>query len=334
MSSIRLSILDQSPVGSGRTAVDALTETIELAKLADRLGYSRYWVAEHHATGSLAGPSPEIMVARLAAETERIRVGSGGVMLSHYSPLKVAENFRVLEALYPGRIDLGLGRAPGSDQLTAAALAYGNDIGWEYFPTKVADMLAFLTDTKPPTQAFAHIEVSPATESPPEPWLLGSSDQSALLAAKFGLAFSFAQFITPEHGEAVMNVYRENFHPSEICCEPKGNVAVFAICAETELEARRLGKSRDLVMLRRARGLRGPFPSIEEAEAYPYTKQDLAVIATNTGRSFYGNPEQCCAHIARIAALFSVEEVVVLTICHDPTARRRSYELLAEVFEL
>lgn len=334
MTNIRLSVLDQSPVSSGRTATDALNETIALAKLADRTGYSRYWVAEHHATGSLAGPAPEIMITRLAAETKRIRVGSGGVMLSHYSPLKVAENFRVLEALYPGRIDLGIGRAPGSDQLTAAALAYGNQIGIEYFPTKVADMLAFLTGAPPPTEAFSRIEVSPATVGAPEPWLLGSSDQSALLAANFGLAFSFAQFITPTQGEKIMDIYRDNFQPSEICANPIGNVAVFAICAESEAEAKQLGKSRDLVTLRRARGLRGAFPSIEEADAYPYTEQDRAIIDGSAGRSFYGDPEQCRAYITSMAEQFGVDEVVVLTICHDAAARQKSYELLAQAFSL
>ena len=331
---MRLGVLDQSPVSDGRSAVDALHETIALAKAADEAGYHRYWLAEHHATTSLAGPAPEIMVTRIAMETSHIRVGTGGVMLSHYSPLKVAETFRVLEALYPGRIDLGIGRAPGSDQLTAAALAYGSEIGIEYFPARIADMVAFLTDSAPPTEAFSRIDVSPKIDTLPETWLLGSSDQSALYAAKFGLAFSFAQFIAPVGGDRVMDAYRQNFQPSSLFAEPVGSIGTFMICAETEDAAKRLGASRDLVSLRRVRGIRAPFPSVEEALSYPYTDEERAYIESQGNRGFYGDPDQCRAHLRALAETYGVNEIVVLTICHDPVARRHSYELLAEAVAL
>lgn len=331
---LKLAALDQSPVREGGTASEALQETVELAQACEKAGYHRYWVAEHHATSSYAGPAPEIMVTRIAAATERIRVGSGGVMLSHYSPLKVAETFSLLESLFPGRIDLGIGRAPGSDQLTALALAYGSEIGIEYFPTRIADMLSFLGNSEPPTEMFKRITVSPQPENPPEVWLLGSSDQSAHYASQFGLAFTFAHFIAPEGGEEVLQEYRDKFMPSEFNPEPRGSLAVFLTCAETEDEARRLAKSRDLVLLRRAKGERGAYPSVEEAEAYDYNEQDLRIIEHNRSQSIYGDPEQCRKILTDLANDFGVDELVILTICHAPAARRRSYELLAGAFDL
>lgn len=333
---LKLSALDQSPIRSGGTAADTLRETIALAQVCERAGYHRYWLAEHHASASLAGPAPEIMIGQVAAATSRIRVGSGGVMLSHYSPLKVAEQFSVLETLHPGRIDLGIGRAPGSDQLTAVALAYGSQIGVEYFPTRVADLMAFLGGGDPPTEIFKRIHMSPKPEHPPEVWLLGSSDQSALMAAHFGLPFSFAQFITADGGEMVLDAYRTHFRPSAWYSAPLANVCTFVICAETQAEAERLMASRDLSSLRRERGEFAPFPSVEEALAYPYTDQDRAIIARSRQRrrSIYGDPAQCHAALIEFADRHSVDELVILTITHDPAARRRSYELLAEAFAL
>lgn len=314
--------------------METLHETLELARRADELGYTRYWLAEHHATASLAGPAPEILVTRIASETETIRVGTGGIMLSHYSPLKVAETFRVLEALYPGRIDLGIGRAPGSDQITAAALAYGSAIGVEYFPARVADMMAFLSGAPPPTEAFSAIDVSPKTSTLPDLWLLGSSDQSALLAAQFGLNFAFAQFITPEGGERIIRGFRQHFRPSELVRTPTTILAVFVICAETEAEAARLAKSRDLSLVQRTRGGFMPFPSPGEAEEFGYTDREIRFIAANRSRSLYGNPDQCRDILTGMAETYGTNEIMVLTITHDPEARRRSYELLADAFGL
>jgi luciferase family oxidoreductase group 1 len=331
---ISLSVLDQSPVRSGGTPADTFAETVRLAQAAERLGYRRYWLAEHHGSEDFAGSAPEIMITRVAAATSKIRVGSGGVMLSHYSPFKVAETFRVLETLYPGRIDLGIGRAPGADHLTSVALAYGSPIGVEYFPTKIADLTAFLTGGKPATEALAPVHVNPRGETAPEVWLLGSSDESARYAAHFGLSFSFAQFISPLGGEAVLDAYRRDFRPSPLLPAPRTSIGVFVICADTEAEARRLGRSRDLWRLRIDRGERKPYPSVEEAEAYPYAPQELAHIERNRRRSFFGAPEQIKAQLGELAAQFGVEELVILTITHDPAARLRSYELLAQAFAL
>jgi luciferase family oxidoreductase group 1 len=331
---ISLSVLDQSPVRSGGTPADSFAETVRLAQAAERLGYRRYWLAEHHGSEDFAGSAPEIMITRVAAATSTIRVGSGGVMLSHYSPFKVAETFRVLETMYPGRIDLGIGRAPGADHITSVALAYGSPIGVEYFPTKIADLTAFLTGGKPATEALAPVHVNPRADTVPEIWLLGSSDESARYAAHFGLSFSFAQFISPLGGEAVVDAYRRDFRPSPLLAAPRASIGVFVICADTEAEARRLGRSRDLWRLRIDRGERKPYPSVEEAEAYPYTPQELAHIERNRRRSFFGAPEQVKAHLTELAAQFGVEELVILTITHDPAARLRSYELLAQAFGL
>jgi len=233
----------------------------ELARHVDALGYCRYWLAEHHSSPGLAGTAPEIMVARVASETSHIRVGSGGVMLSHYSSLKVAEQFRMLEALYPGRIDLGIGRAPGSDQLTAIALQHGpGALGIEHFPNQIADLLGFLDNKMPADHPFARIRVMPAGETSPEVWLLGSSDQSAIFAAYFGCAFSFAHFINDEGGPEIMDAYRQRFRPSERLAKPQGSIGVFVVCADTEAEARRLAASRDLWRLRQRQGILAPFP--------------------------------------------------------------------------
>jgi luciferase family oxidoreductase group 1 len=329
---IRLTALDQSPVRAGGSALEALNETVELAQACEKAGYHRYWLAEHHATNSFAGSAPEIMITRIAEATDKIRVGSGGIMLSHYSPLKVAETFSLMETMYPGRIDLGIGRAPGGDQLTAMALAYGSEIGVEYFPTRIADMLSFLGTAEPSTEIFKHIKISPKPVNPPEIWLLGSSDQSAQYAAQFGLAFTFAHFIAPQGGKEVIQYYKNNFRPSEFNSSPKCSLSVFITCAETEEEARRLTKSRDLVLLRRAKDERGPYPSVEEAEEYQYDDQDLKIIAHHRSQSIYGDPNQCKTVLTKMVKDFGVDELVILTICHDPIARRQSYELLSEAF--
>lgn len=331
---IKLSVLDQSPVRSGFTYADAVRETLELAQLADRLGFTRYWVAEHHSTEGLAGSSPEILVARIAGVTQDIKVGSGGVMLSHYSPLKVAENFGLLETMYPGRIDLGIGRAPGSDQLTAQALAYGSPLGAEYFPAKVRDLTLFLTDTLPDDHPMQGIHASPIPDRPPEVWLLGSSDQSAALAAHFGLPFSFAQFISPEGGAWVTNAYRESFKPSPTLAAPKCSLGVFVVCAETGEEAERHAESRDLWRLWLEQGELRPVPTVEEVEAHEFTEVELARVEANRSRHIVGDAHTVRERLMAMAEEYSIDEFVVNTIVHDPQARLKSYELLAETFAL
>lgn len=329
-----LSVLDQSPVRSGGTPAQAIQETLALAEAAERLGYHRYWLAEHHSTAGLAGSSPEILVGQVAARTSGIRVGSGGVMLTHYSALKVAETFRVLETLYPGRIDLGIGRAPGSDAATARALrppgAYGE---LDEFPRQVADVLAFLHDRLPPGHPHAGVRAMPVGPTAPEVWLLGSSDVSAAIAAHFGTGFSFAHFISGEGGAEVSRAYRAAFRPSPWLAAPAVSVAVFAVCAPTEAEATRLARSRELFLLHLVTGRGGgPYPSVEEAETYPYTERERAIVSAHRRRTVAGTSDQVRAGLESLAREHEADEVVVVTITHDPGARRRSYELLAQAF--
>ncbi len=332
--SLTLSVLDQSPVRSGGTPADAVRETLELARAADRLGYHRYWVAEHHGTHGLAGCAPEILIPRIAEVTRRMRVGSGGVMLSHYSPYKVAEMFRLLEVMYPGRIDLGVGRAPGSDYVTARALAWGAEGGLEYFPAKVLDLRAFLTGERPVTEGLDRVLVTPVAEGVPELWLLGSSDASASLAARFGLPLSYAHFISPHGGAGIVEAYRRGYVPGPGRPEPVANVGVFVVCAETDEEAERLARSRDLWRVRLARGELGPYPSPEEAQAHRWTPAERAFVEANRARSVVGSPERVRRELDGLAAAYGVTELVVVTITWDFRARLRSYELLAEAFGL
>ena len=330
-----LSVLDQSPIRSGGTPADTIHETLELAQICERLGYHRYWLAEHHSSPGLAGASPEVLIGQVAARTSRIRVGSGGVMLQHYSALKVAENFRMLETLFPGRIDLGIGRAPGSDQRTARALnPNAGGPGLDEFPNQIADVLGFLHDDLPADHPFRGVRAMPAGPTAPEMWLLGSSDASAALAAHYGLGFSFAHFINADGGAEVTQAYRRYFQPSPQFATPRASVALFVICAETEAEAARLARSRDLALLRLYTGRYGPYPSVEEAEAYSYTKPEMDIVRHNRGRIVAGTPAPVRARLLEHAAEYGADEIVVVTITHDVKARVRSYELLAEAFGL
>lgn len=330
---LTLSVVDQSPVRQGGSAADALRETIELAVVTEKLGYQRYWVAEHHSLPGFAGTCPEIMVGQIAARTTTIRVGSGGVMLSHYSALKVAETFRMLESLYPGRIDLGIGRAPGSDQRTAAALAYPGkmrDIG--YFPEQVDDVIGYLKDQLTPGHPFSGVRAGPTPVTKPEVWLLGSGYDSALLAAERGLPFSYAYFFGAgvEHGPAIVENYRRRFRPSEHLSEPKVNIAVQTLCAETEQQALRLAASRNLLRLRIVTGRFGGVPPVEEALSYPYLPQESAYLAQVAQTTVDGDPSQVREKLEEIAELYQTDDLSIVTICYDFADRVRSYELVAE----
>jgi len=333
---LTLSVLDQSPIRSGRTPADAIQETLQLAAAVDRLGYHRYWLAEHHSSEGLAGSAPEILIGQVAARTSQIRVGSGGVMLSHYSALKVAESFRVLETLFPGRIDLGIGRAPGSDRRTAMALAHGpGALGIESFPAQVRDVILWLHDRVRDGHPFASVRAMPVGPSAPEVWLLGSSADSATYAAHFGTAFSFAHFINANGGDEITGMYRHYFQPSEWLPEPKVSVGVFVICADTEEEALRLRLSRDLSIAKRYSGAGGgPYPTVAEARQHLWTPHQLAIAEQNRNRAIVGTPEQVRDRLVALAAEFEADELVVVTITEDEQSRLRSYELLAEVFEL
>src|SRR5580698_6743558 len=262
---IRLSILDQSPIRHNSDAPAALQETIRLAELADRLGYTRYWLSEHQNTITLAGASPEILIARLAAETSRIRVGSGGIMLPNHSTLKVAENFRLLEALYPGRIDLGLGRAPGGDRLTSQLLNPSNTFDPQDYIRQIRDLEACLTDTPTPGTYEGKIRAIPKIDTRPELWMLTSSGESAYLAAHFGMALSFAQFINPVGGPAAVRAYKERFRPSATLAEPKASVGIFAFCSEDPQKAEEIQALVDYRLLGFEKGRYDEIPTIAAA---------------------------------------------------------------------
>lgn len=330
---MRLSVIDQSPVSSGATPADALRNTIDLARRADALGYERYWIAEHHATAGFASPAPEVLIARVAAETSDIRVGSGGVLLPHYSPLKVAEVFRVLHALYPGRIDLGIGRAPGSAPLEAFALRRDRGRGeWvDDFPEQLVELLAFLNRRFPPAHPFARILVTPDTPGGPDVWLLGSSPWSARAAAELGLPYAFAHFINPEPAREALEYYRGHVDPGQ----RRTILALGAICAETDAEAERQAAPVRLRRYLRAQGVEpGVIPTPEEALAQLGPRDPMPPEGGEWPRYIVGVPEQVRGQIARIAVELAVDELMILTIVHDHRARVRSYELLAEAFHL
>ena len=329
---MRLSVLDQSTVVTGRSPDESIRETLALARHCEALGYQRYWLAEHHNSASQAGTAREILIAAIAATTQRIRVGSAGVMLPHYSSLKVAEQFRVLEAIAPGRIDMGLGRAPGSDGMTAYALNPAADSAADHFPSQVRDLLHWVRgETLVEGHPFREVTAQPAGPTAPEPWILGSSDYGAQVAAYFGLPYCFASFITDGRGaEQALDVYRAGFRPSVTLAQPMASVAVWAVAADTEAEAERQFASRALWRLGRDRGVYAALPSPEEAAAYPYTDADRERIAGVRSRAYAGTGDRVIGDLRRMASALDVEEVVVLTTVHDPVARRRSYTLLAE----
>ncbi len=328
---MRLSILDQSPVLSGLGARAAIEATLALARRADEIGYHRYWLAEHHAIAALADPCPEVLLARLGAETRRIRVGTGGVLLPYYSAFRVAESFRMLEALYPGRIDLGIGRAPGGDARTAQAVSGGGFPDAERFPEQVWQLAAHLDGRLPAGHPFERVRVQPEVDTAPEMWLLGSSDYSGALAAELGLAFSFAHFINPSGGDAVARAYREMFKPGREKA-PRAMVCTFAICAETDAEAERLAAPIDLRRLHMALNIDSPVPTAEEAARHRYSEEERRFVMGQRARAIIGSPATCRREIEAMAARYGVDEVMVLTITGDYASRQRSYELLIEAF--
>ena len=331
---LRLNVLDQSPIRPGSTARQAVLETVALAQLADRLGYGRFWVSEHHNTDTLAGSTPEVLIAYLGSQTQRIRLGSGGIMLPHYSALKVAENFRMLETLFPGRIDLGMGRAPGGDRLTAHALNPSNPFSEQDFVEQLMDLQAYLRDDRVPETIHERVTAIPKAPTSPELWLLSSSGQSGLFAAHLGMAFSFAQFINGHGGPQAVRTYRERFRPSIELPAPLANMAVFTLCADTEERAQELRAAMDIMLLRFSKGERGSFPTDEEVRNYRFSAEDQLHLRQNHNRVVSGTPEQVHAQFTALAAEYQVDEITAVTITADFQDRRRSYELLAEVFEL
>lgn len=335
MPALKLGVVDQSPVRTGGTGADAVRETLELARAAERLGYSRLWLAEHHSTNSFACASPEVLLPAVAGATTRIRVGTGGILLPHYSPFKVAEQFRMLEALFPGRVELGLGRAPGGDPRAAAALQYGRGaLPTDLFPRQVEDLLGWLANSHD-SGPFARVRAMPRGGGVPPVWLLGSGGASAHHAAALGCAFAFAQFISGEDGAAQVRAYRERFRPSAHRAEPEAVVALGVICAETREEAVRLASGLELWRRRIGFGVdRGiPAPAEALAELGP-AWEPPPPGGIDGARVIAGDPTQVRDELHRVAEHCGVSEILLVTVTHDFAARVRSYELIAEAVGL
>jgi luciferase family oxidoreductase group 1 len=329
-----LSVLDQSPISEGSTGGDALRNSIDLAQLAESLGYNRYWIAEHHATPMLASPSPEALIGPIGALTSRIRVGSGGVMLPHYSPLKVAETFSMLAGLFPGRLDLGIGRAPGTDQLAMFALQRDRrHAAPDDFPEQLAELLGYLENTLPPDHPFAHVAHLPGRPEAPEVWLLGSSPQSAIWAGELGLPYVFADFINSE-GAHIAELYRERFAPSPRLQHPKLMVATWALCADSSEDAERLASSSRMAFsLLRSTGKTIPVPTVETAMRFlEHPSAGLPIVRRR--RMTLGTPDVVRDGLESIVREYGAEELMLVTITHSHDARRRSYELIAAAFDL
>ncbi len=329
---LRLSVLDQSPVSEGSTGAQAVANTLDLARLADGLGYHRYWVAEHHGSPMLASTSPEVLIGPIASATARMRVGSGGVILHHYSPRKVAESFSVLGGLFGDRIDLGLGRGMSADAITTFALQRDRrQPAPDDFPEQLEELIAYLEDRAPPDKRFADLVPLPGLPGRPEPWLLGSSLQSATWAGRHGLAYAFGDFINPE-GAQMARLYREFFAESERLSSPRLAVAVTAICADTDEQADALAASGRMCSAVQRDGRSIPVPPVEKALRYLEGEEAPAGAARR--RAILGSPATVRAGIEEVAREYGAEEVIVVTITHSHAARRRSYELIADAFAL
>lgn len=327
---MRLSVLDQSAACQGRGEDDAIRDTLDLAVQAEALGYARFWVSEHHALPTIVGSAPEILMAAIAARTQRIRIGSAGVMLPHYSALKVAEQFRVLEALAPGRIDLGVGRAPGGDMRTALALNPNAYHAADAFPEQVQSLAAW-TAGRPHGGIVAH----PRGPQAPELWMLGSSDYGARLAAQLGLPYAFAYFFSDGQGaDQAIDVYRQLYQPSPRHPRPHPTLCVWALAADTAEEARHHALSRDRWRLDRQRGVFGPLQPPDAVAARGFDTLEEAMLAPLRAKAFVGSTAEVVERLQRLAADFELEELVINTWAHDPAVRRRSYRLIAEGFGL
>ena len=332
---IPLSVLDLSVVTTATKPAAALRNSIDLARHADALGFTRYWLAEHHNLASVASPAPDLMIGQIAAVTKNIRVGSGGVMLPNHAPLVVAERFKMLEALFPGRIDLGLGRAPGTDGATAYALRNrlerreGDD-----FLERLHELTLWETRNFPPNHPFNQVVAMPNDTPLPPIWLLGSSDYSAELAAQVGMGYAFAHHFASYDAIAAMTNYRAHFKQTGWRETPYAILAVAVVAAETDAEAERLAASMDLNRLLRDRGQYIPLPSVEEAQAYAYTDADRAAIARSRARLFVGSPATVIERLEPMIAASQADELMVITAVYDHEARKKSYSLLADAFGL
>ncbi len=328
---LSLSVLDLAPVGEGSTPADALRASLALAAEAERLGYRRYWVAEHHNMPGIASSAPAVLLAHAAGVTSTIRLGSGGVMLPNHSSLVVAEQFGMLEALHPGRVDLGIGRAPGTDQLTARALRRGpHGLAADDFPDQLVELMGYFGGSWPEGHPYRQITAVPGLGYRPELWLLGSSDYSARAAGMLGLPFSFAHHFSPANTEPALQAYRRAFRPSHDLDEPHVMLGVSVVCAETDDEARWLAGSGALAFLRLRSGRPGRYPTPEEAAAYRFTPHEREVLEAWTSSHIVGDPTAVRAGLAELAERTGADELMVTTLTHSPEARLASYRLVAE----
>ncbi|SFE50008.1 LLM class flavin-dependent oxidoreductase [Alteribacillus iranensis] len=331
---MKLSILDQSPISEGSDTAEALENTRRLAKVADQLGFTRYWVAEHHSTSGLASTSPEVLIPHLATMTTRIRFGSGGVLLPQYSPYKVAENFKLLEALFPGRIDLGVGRSPGGGETIRLALTDGIKKNLIEFPRQLTELQGFLDNNFPIGHDYRKIKTSPVTKTLPATWVLGLSSRSAKHAAHNSTGFTYGHFIHPHQGQEAIATYLEHFQPSERMPKPAVNACVFVICAETEKEAEKIAISQDLWLLAVEKGRSTKVKSIAEAKRIPLSSADKKRIIENRQRTVIGSPNQVKKKLLQLADAYQTDEIMVITNVYDFEDKLHSYELLAETFDL
>lgn len=332
MKKIRLGILDQSIVHHNKTAREALQETIATVKLAEQLGYSRFWVSEHHNSTFIAGTAPEVLMVKLADETKRIRIGSGGIMLPNHSAFKVAENFRTLEALFPGRIDLGMGRAPGGDRITASILNPSNTFSEESYLKQLEHLQHFFNDTAG-TQ-HGPVIAAPQAQSVPQQWILSSSGGSSMIAARFGMGLAIAKFINGFATPDIVETYRKSFQPSEHLHTPQALLSVAVLCGETEEQAKDMRKFLDFVHIQFEKGNFHQFGDYDAIRKYKFSPSEQERISYNSGRVVSGTPEQVKERLISLAKEFDIDEIVVTTMADNAAARKRSFELMAESFSL
>ncbi len=332
MSKIKLSILDQSVVPFNATAREAVEHTVETVKLAEKLGYHRFWISEHHNSSRIAGSTPEVLMVRLGDVTSHIRIGSGGIMLPNHSALKVAENFRMLETLFPGRIDLGMGRAPGTDRLTSHLLNPSNDFSEGSYLEQLSHLQHYFRDTA--ETEHGPILAVPQASTIPSQWILSSSGGSSEIAAKFGMGLAVAKFINGFVSPAVIDTYRKNFRPSAQFSEPHALLSVFVVCGETEEKAREMRKYMDYVFVQFDKGNFSSPADPELVRSYQFSLPELDRIRYNSGRIVSGTPEVVKEKLEALAADFGVDEVIISTMAADPADRLQSFRLLAEAFGL
>jgi luciferase family oxidoreductase group 1 len=335
--SYQLSVLDLASIWNGQSTAQAMQEALALAKAVEQFGYTRYWFAEHHGSVHQASSAPELLIAYIAAQTAHLRVGSGGVMLPNHSPLKVVESFATLEALHPQRIDLGIGRAPGTDSNTAYALRRSWDKVQTYdFPEQLEELLAFFTGSSfPPGHAYSGIVPVPAIQSIPDIYMLGSSDGGMKFAAKHGLGFTFAAHISPDLAVSMLQAYKRSFKPSRFLSEPRSMIAIQAVCAETDEKAKYLAAPMEIQWTRWGTGQFSlPFPTLEEAANYRFSSHEEQIRRSNAGRYIVGSAETVARKLRSLADAAGTKEIMLMTMVPDAAARQQSYRLLAEAFQL